>query len=122
MASACGDGWNDTVGGEVCDDKNALASGGCSANCRAVNAGYVCGERATGCQTAPVDAGATVDAGTMPDAGTMMTNDAGVTGTPDAGGQVPLNPMTPGCGAAGAGVPVTFALAFALSSLRRKRR
>ena len=122
MGSACGDGWNDTVGGEVCDDKNALASGGCSANCRAVNAGYVCGERATGCQVAPVDAGAPMDAGVVPDAGAMMTADAGVTATPDAGTQVPLNPMAPGCGAAGAGVPVTLALAFALSALRRARR
>jgi len=115
MPSACGDGWNDTVGGEVCDDKNALASGGCSANCRAVNPGYVCGERATGCQVAP-DAGAVA-----PDAGSMMPADAGVT-APDAGSQVPLNTMTPGCGAAGAGGPLTLALAFALSALRRQRR
>ena len=48
MTSACGDGWKDPVRGEVCDDGNALASGGCSADCRSVNPGYVCGEGARG--------------------------------------------------------------------------
>ena len=122
MASACGDGWNDPASGEVCDDGNALAGGGCAANCRAVTSGYVCGEGATGCRAAPVDAGAP-DAGVVvPDAGQLMTVDAGVTAAPDAGAQVPLNPMTPGCGAAGAGVPVTLALASVLAALRRARR
>lgn len=120
MASACGDGWNDTASGEVCDDGNALASGGCAANCRAVNAGYVCGEGASGCRAAPVDAGAADAGAVVPDAGQMMTVDAGVMATADAGAQVTSTPMTPGCSAAGASVPV--ALAFVLSVLRRARR
>ncbi len=78
MNSACGDGWNDPNTNEVCDDGNALASGGCAANCRSVNPGYTCGPNASKCRLAPVDAGtdagvdAGVDAGTLgagPDAG-----------------------------------------------------
>jgi len=59
MDSACGDGWMDRGSGEACDDGNAVSSGGCSAGCSAVNAGFTCGEHATGCQAAPVqqDAG-----------------------------------------------------------------
>ncbi len=85
MNSACGDGWNDPAAGEVCDDGNALASGGCSANCKAVSPGYVCGAGATGCHLAPPDAGTTV-----PDAGPADSGavDSGVpnTGAADAGG------------------------------------
>jgi uncharacterized protein (TIGR03382 family) len=47
MASTCGDGWR--ADNEACDDFNALASGGCNADCSAVNAGFTCGEGATGC-------------------------------------------------------------------------
>lgn len=53
MTSACGDGWQDEAMGEVCDDGDAIASGGCSADCKTVNAGYVCGERADKCSLAP---------------------------------------------------------------------
>jgi cysteine-rich repeat protein len=74
MSSACGDGWNDPASSESCDDGNALASGGCSANCKTVTAGFECGERAQGCKPGAVDAGtpAAADAGTSPaqDAGT----------------------------------------------------
>ncbi len=87
MNSACGDGWVDAAAGEVCDDHNALASGGCAANCRSVNAGYVCGAGAAGCRLAPADAGPpVVDAGVAdagaPDAGAP---DAGTTSGADAG-------------------------------------
>lgn len=103
MSSACGDGWKDTASGEACDDGNALASGGCSADCRAVNPGYICGEGASKCRVAPmdagtsttdagsaVDAGATTDAGSLggtgPDAGTSQQADAGVTDSPPPSG------------------------------------
>ncbi len=80
MTSACGDGWKDEAAGEACDDGNALASGGCSADCHTVTTGYVCGAVASGCHLAPPDAGSPgVDAGTI---------DAGQSGTPDAGGAV----------------------------------
>jgi cysteine-rich repeat protein len=72
MTSACGDGWRDERTGEVCDDADALARGGCSADCKQVNAGFSCGERASGC-VRHTDGG--VDAGV----------DAGVGGPVDAG-------------------------------------
>ena len=50
MASTCGDGWK--ADDEACDDFNALASGGCSADCSAVSDGFTCGEAATGCTEA----------------------------------------------------------------------
>jgi cysteine-rich repeat protein len=84
MASACGDGWRDEAAGEVCDDGNALASGGCSANCRSVNTGYVCGVRAQGCRLAPADAG--LDAGASVDAG---AGDAGAPGGTGGGSPGP---------------------------------
>lgn len=71
MTSACGDGWKDPARGEVCDDGNAVASGGCAARCTAVNPGYTCGEMAAGCRRAPVDAG-TVE----PDAAAVAPADA----------------------------------------------
>ena len=51
MASTCGDGWKDET--EACDDFNGLASGGCSADCASVSAGFTCGERTEGCSEAP---------------------------------------------------------------------
>ena len=51
MGSSCGDGWKDDD--EACDDFNALASGGCTADCSAVNDGFTCGEAANGCEAAP---------------------------------------------------------------------
>ena len=125
MGSACGDGWKDTATGEVCDDGNALASGGCSANCRAVNPGYVCGEGASGCRLAPVDAGTpmmdagapAVDAGTPAvDAGTPAV-DAGTPagGSVDAG--VDADPRhSQGC----TSVPAQLVGALALLLVRRR--
>jgi cysteine-rich repeat protein len=55
MTSVCGDGWKDEAMGETCDDGNAIASGGCSADCKTVSAGYTCGERADKCALAPSD-------------------------------------------------------------------
>lgn len=55
MTSACGDGWKDEAKGEACDDGDAIASGGCSADCKTVNPGYTCGERADKCTLAPAD-------------------------------------------------------------------
>ena len=51
MRSACGDGWLDELLGEVSDDGEALNSGGCSADCGAVNPGWVCGVKADGCES-----------------------------------------------------------------------
>jgi cysteine-rich repeat protein len=50
MTSTCGDGWK--ADGEACDDFNRLASGGCNIDCSAVNAGFTCGENASGCVAA----------------------------------------------------------------------
>lgn len=113
MASACGDGWNDSASGEACDDGNALNSGGCSADCTTVMPGYVCGERAQGCRLAPNDAG-------LPDAGRPASDvDAGAGGGAGggtgAGGGAP--PTTQGCTATGASVT----LSLALLALRRRR-
>jgi MYXO-CTERM domain-containing protein len=81
MGSACGDGWRDEAGGEVCDDFEALDGGGCAADCSEVNAGWVCGDFATGCETEP-------DA-PEPDAGVVDAGDSDIDeadgGTPDAG-------------------------------------
>ena len=58
MRSACGDGWLDEFLGEICDDGEALNSGGCSADCGEVNPGWICGVRADGCEsdgTKPLD-------------------------------------------------------------------
>ncbi len=55
MTSACGDGWKDDLKGEVCDDGNAIASGGCSADCKTINSGHTCGERAEKCALVPAD-------------------------------------------------------------------
>lgn len=49
MRSACGDGWRDEALGELCDDGEALDSGGCDSVCSAVNVGWTCGDRAAGC-------------------------------------------------------------------------
>jgi cysteine-rich repeat protein len=128
MMSACGDGWRDEAAGEACDDGNALASGGCSANCRAVNPGYVCGVRAQGCRLAPADAG-------MPDGGANAGGGAaggaaggasgggtagGSSGGPSTvgdGGVLAGDAPKTGCTASGLGPLVGLALLFA----RRRR-
>lgn len=116
MASACGDGWKDPARGEACDDGNALASGGCSADCRSVNPGYVCEDGARGCRLAPTDAGASApDAGQPPDAGApdRGAGDAGTTMAPE-----PM-PTTPG----GCSTSVVLGLPLlGLGLLRRVRR
>jgi MYXO-CTERM domain-containing protein len=103
MTSACGDGWADVLAGEFCDDGAALASGGCSADCSAINDGYECGERAEKCWLLPdepeeepgaADAGA-ADADGTPDAGgsdaasggdTASANDSAATESDDSSG------------------------------------
>ncbi|MDP2275610.1 MAG: hypothetical protein Q8K32_32980 [Archangium sp.] len=105
MTSACGDGWNNPDAGEACDDKNALNSGGCTADCRAVSPGYVCGAGAAGCSLAPIDAGqpatdAGVSGGT--DAGSGVTDAGSVVEEADAGLGRPGEPMPrTGCSAIG---------------------
>lgn len=113
MSSACGDGWKDPASGEACDDGNALAGGGCSADCHTVTAGYTCGEGAAGCRLTP-DAGAhdagpgPVDAGSQaPDSGTTLETDAGVT---------PTHGPTGGCST----VPGSALALAALLGLRRR--
>ncbi len=59
MSSACGDGWVDDAAGEVCDDGEALAGGGCAARCEAVNDGWACGVRAEKCTRLPNEADTT---------------------------------------------------------------
>jgi MYXO-CTERM domain-containing protein len=98
MRSACGDGWRDEAAGEVCDDAEALASGGCSADCSAVNAGWTCGGLAAQCEREVVDADQGVvtadmgvpdaspvsDAGLEPDAAAVdLAVDQAVAPTPD---------------------------------------
>lgn len=129
MSSACGDGWNDPASGEVCDDGNALAGGGCSADCRSVTPGYVCGERAKGCHLAPADAGTSADGGTVrPDAGADagsdvradagQADDAGTGAQADAGDSSPM-PMG-GCSTSASTVSLAALVAIVL--LRRRVR
>jgi cysteine-rich repeat protein len=112
MTSACGDGWKDTAAGEACDDGNALASGGCSADCKTVTAGYECGEGASGCHAIYVDAGPVVDAGSVtPDAGSPV--DESDAGTDDS--KVPAR----GCATAPGSVTLLGVLA-AWAAYRRR--
>lgn len=62
MTSACGDGWKDEAMGEACDDGDAIASGGCSADCKTVSSGYTCGERADKCALTPTEQDPTPEA------------------------------------------------------------
>lgn len=99
MPSACGDGWKAST--EACDDGEALASGGCNANCTSVNVGFQCGERATKCAALPADAG------TQP----TIAADAGTVGTEA--------PARQGCSSVTGSVVVGSTLALRL--LRRRR-
>lgn len=137
MDSACGDGWNDPVMGEVCDDYNALNSGGCAASCQEVTAGYECGANAAGCRPAGapdagvapdaeapvvVDAG-DVDTGVHADASTTPAPDAGTTPTPDAGAAIPTDDEDDGgCTGSSSGTHLAAAGAAALLLRRRPRR
>jgi cysteine-rich repeat protein len=129
MASACGDGWADPNAGEACDDGNALASGGCSASCGAVNAGYACGERASGCQVAPADAGSNGGSDAGSGGGTGATGGGagttgggagatgGGTGTTGGGTGGGAQEPTGGCTTSGAGALAGLALVL----VRRRR-
>lgn len=110
MTSACGDGWKDTAAGEACDDGNALAGGGCSADCQTVTAGYECGERAAGCHLIFVDAGPETDAGVTADAGTP-------TEAADAGSET----QVPAQGCATAPAPMLMLGAMTVWGARRRR-
>jgi len=68
MTSACGDGWVDEAAAEVCDDGAALASGGCSADCKSVNSGWTCGENAEKCTIAAAEPGPEANPETSPEA------------------------------------------------------
>lgn len=120
MTSACGDGWNDADRGEVCDDGNAINAGGCAAMCTAVNPGYVCGARASGCMVTPdggrMDAGVPMnppDSG-QPDAG---PHDAGAVDAGSLGKEEPPQPR--GCSVTGAGSALCALLAWSLLPLAR---
>lgn len=119
MASACGDGWNDPARGEACDDGNALAGGGCSADCKTVSNGFACGERASGCRAAPDDAGTPAS----PDAGDATTGDAG---TPVDAGTDPVTRSDSGpgsgCTATGSGAMAWGALGWLLARRSRQAR
>lgn len=80
MSSTCGDGWVDMERGEACDDFEALAGGGCNADCSAVNEGYTCGAGAAGCVGPPSDG----------DTGLAAGSDAGL----DAGANGPESAAT----------------------------
>jgi cysteine-rich repeat protein len=104
MTSACGDGWRDERSNEFCDDGDALPRGGCSADCKQVNIGFSCGDRAAGCMRTG-------------DAGVVQAPDAGAGRTPDAGPPME-SPMPRSSCASG---PAWFlAPGLALCSLRRR--
>lgn len=138
MGSACGDGWHDEATGEACDDFEALDSGGCNADCSAVNEGWICGERAEGCAPDPdfeePDAGgedASGEADAAIGADTSADDAATGGGGADAGGSETLSDdggSDSGCAAAGShGAPTApWGVALGLLGLaavtRRRRR
>lgn len=99
MSSACGDGWLDPSRGEVCDDGEALAGGGCAADCGAVNEGWACGERAQKCEPAVVEEGPEDTGDTGAEGEEVGTSDAGTSDSDvidvtlaDAGGDTAGSP------------------------------
>lgn len=119
MRSSCGDGWRTAF--EACDDFDALNSGGCNADCTAVNEGYTCGERAEGC--APIPGYVfTVDAGPEPDAGDGATppSDAGNPTPADAGAEE--TPQNPACTSTGTAPGPLLGLLLLLACGRRRPR
>jgi cysteine-rich repeat protein len=92
MTSACGDGWLDPARGEVCDDGEALAGGGCNADCSAVNDGWVCLELADKCERLPADV----------DAGSADVEDAGSAAAEDVQDEGPVPDAQPGAQTDGA--------------------
>lgn len=134
MSSACGDGWLDERRGEVCDDGEGLAGGGCNADCSAVNDGWSCGTEAQKCtpladEPEPADAGH--DAA-MPDAGDAGGAADAARPTPDAAGadtdataddEPESSDEKAGCSAAaGAGGARLLAPVFAALFLGSRRR
>ena len=76
MASTCGDGWK--ADDEVCDDFDRRASGGCNADCSAVNVGFICGEAAVGCEAVDVGEGEGEGEGEEDDSGGCAGSPAGL--------------------------------------------
>jgi MYXO-CTERM domain-containing protein len=146
MRSACGDGWRDEAKGEVCDDAEGLAGGGCNADCSAVNPGWTCGDLAAQCTRAPVeadqgveqpdlgapDAAATADAGAETDAAAIdqPRPDAGAgeadQGDGAAGPGGDEKSSDAGCSTTESSAPspdsALMVLAFGLIGLARRRR
>lgn len=144
MISACGDGWRDEAMGEACDDFEALSGGGCAADCSTVNAGWICGERAEGCEEdpdAPAPDTGVPDVGT-PDAASMDGGDAAredavgddsggdaAVAAPDVGADTGSEPSTSsedagssgGCSSAGGRAGATWLL-LPLAMLAGRRR
>jgi cysteine-rich repeat protein len=116
MSSACGDGWKDERASEVCDDGEALAGGGCSADCKRVNEGWICGERAEKCAPSPTEP--------APEPGPQATAEASPEATAEAPVGEPVGPTAAG-GGCGAGTPISALLGlagFLMSSGRRRIR
>lgn len=111
MASACGDGWADTEG-EACDDADALASGGCNADCSAVNEGFTCGAGAAGC---------TADAGGEGEGEGEGEGDGGGEGEGE-GDDDGDDPGNGGCSASTASPLGAVAVALLVIRRRRSRR
>lgn len=132
MRSACGDGWVDENLGEVCDDGEALNSGGCSADCQFVNPGWICGVRAEGCEsdgTKPIDMAIddpVVDA-SVPDAFILadaQASEVDAAAAPVAFGDLPAETANDsgGCSMGGMRNVAGFAYLFLLSGLMLLRR
>jgi cysteine-rich repeat protein len=82
MSSTCGDGWVDTERGEACDDFEALAGGGCNADCSAVNDGYTCGAGAAGCVGPPSGDDTGLNTGAEQGEQTATDDESGCTASP----------------------------------------
>lgn len=149
MRSACGDGWRDEAAGEICDDAEALAGGGCNADCSAINPGWSCGDRGAQCvrediaadqgvdapdqgeldASQAIDSGVGVDAVLVDMAGTRPTTDGAVVEA-DQGDQSALpggdeKSSDGGCSAAAAQAPPAdslLAFTFGLLGLVSRRR
>lgn len=123
MASACGDGWK--ADAEACDDGNALASGGCNSNCSAVNPGYTCGDRATGCSVVSAPDAGQPDSGELDAGSASEPADAGSSDEAAVDGGAPHpheeEPPSGGCSSM-PGAPLLTILGAALFAARRSRR
>lgn len=118
MSSACGDGWKDERAGEVCDDGEALAGGGCSADCKRVNEGWTCGERAEKCAPSAAEP--------SPEAGPEAAAEAAPEVSPEAAAEAPVaEPEGPTAAGGGCGAGAPFGMFAGLAGLllwpRRRR-